>query len=59
MHARQSLHGQSLGLHCSNVKFKAGSDSVDLVLSRISLHFLGAKYDNDSVPLYTDFTGLI
>ena len=36
-----------------------GSKSFDLILSGMSFRILGAKNDNDLVPLYTDFTGLV
>ena len=53
------VYGQSLGFHSFIANFIGGSDSVDLTLSVISSHNLGAKNDNDSVPLYTNFTGLV
>ena len=38
---------------------KTGSGSIDLILSGISFNILVAKYDNDLVPLNTDFTSLV
>ena len=59
MYVRQSLHGQSLGFRSFSAILKAGNESIDLILSGISFCFLGAKYDNDSVVLHTDFIVLV
>ena len=52
-----SLQGQSLGFHCFIANLKARSKS--LKLSGMSSYILGTKNDKDSVPLFTDFTGLV
>ena len=52
------LSGQSLGFHCFIANLKAGREWTDLILSGMTSHILGAKNDNDSVFLYTDFAGL-
>lgn len=59
MYVRQSLHGKLLGFHCFIGILKIGGESVDLMYSGISSYVLGSKYDNGSVPLYTDFSGLV
>lgn len=55
---KQSLHGQSLGLHDFIAILKARSESIDFTLWGISSHNLGANYKNDLVTLYTDCAGL-
>ena len=55
----QVLHGKSPGFHCFIANLKSGSKSIDLILLGMSFHTLGANKDNDSVLLYTDFTGLV
>ena len=54
-----SLHGQSLDFHCFIANLKVRSKSIDLKLSGMSSYILGTKNDKDSIPLYTDFTGLV
>ena len=39
--------------------FEGGIESIDFILSGISFHILGVKYDNDSVSLNTNFPGLV
>ena len=55
----ESLHGHSLGFLCFVDVLNVTSESIDLILSEIISHILGAKYDNDLVPLCSDVTGLI
>ena len=59
MYVWQSLHGHSLGFPCFVVILKAGSESIDLILSGSSSQVLGVKYANDWVPLYIDFTVMV
>ena len=55
----QNLHESSIGFHYFIAILKLGSKSIDLILSGMSSHILGVKDDNNSVALYTNFTGLV
>ena len=54
-----SLQRQSLRFDCFIVTLKTRNGSTDLIPSGISFHILEVNYDNDLVPLNTDFTSLV
>ena len=56
MYVQQSLNRRSFGFHYFIAIVKARSESIDLILPGMSSSILGAKNDNDPVPLCTDYT---